>query len=494
MRSSRSWRLVVEAFPLLILCIGCGPASTASPTAKPATTASTAAAVASVEPDVPVAQPEPIAEPVDSPSAVIEPVAPQPVFRPDDPREPQDDAQLAELGIRVYESRRLKLYTDIDSDAARTLPGYVDQLYDALEAYFGPLPPDRNGTDFQMTGYLLKDERLFREAGLIPLDLPPINHGRHRANEFWMREQLYDYYRRHLLFHEVTHCFMTFVPDTQTPVWYLEGMAEHFGTHRIQADGRLSFGVMPTSPDEAAGWGRVTLIREAFADGHPRTLADVFALQPADFLMNDAYGWSWSACHFLATHPRYRERFEQLGRDGRGPRFIRRLTELFEPDGRDLATEWALYVVNLQYGYDCGRAAIDFQRGSTLTAETPARTVMIEPTRGWQSTQVLLEQGQEYTITATGEITLADEPKPWVSGPRGISIRYAEGHPLGQLLACLRAEEATAAETMLRILPIGEGRTFAAPITGTLYLRINDSWSELADNRGEFSVTITRAD
>jgi hypothetical protein len=419
-------------------------------------------------------------------------VAPLPVFRPDDPRQPHDEAKLAELGIRAFESQRLKLYTDIDAEIARTLPPLVDPLYDALEAYFGPLPPDRQGRDFQMTGYLIGDEQLFREAGLIPENLPAFNHGRHRANEFWLRDQVYDFYRRHLLFHEVTHCVMTFLPDTQTPVWYMEGMAEHFGTHRIDADGQPSFGVMPTSPDDSAGWGRITLIRKEFAADRPKNIPDVFALQPADYLEPEAYAWSWGLCHFLATHPRYRDRFQQLGREGRGPQFVRNMAELYADDARDLATEWMLFVINLQYGYDVERAAIDFQQGEPLADEP--RTVSVASDRGWQSSGVLLEQGRSYTLAATGQITLADEPKPWTSEPPGVSIRYSEGQPLGLLLACLRAAEPEAGETMHRVLPIARGRTFEAPVTGTLYLRINDAWGELADNRGTYSVTITRED
>jgi len=434
-----------------------------------------------------------IAPPANDPPAA-EPAAPQPVFRPDDPRQPHDDAKLAELGIRAFESKRLKLYTDLEPDLARPLPASVDPLFDALAAYFGPLPPARDGSDFQMTGYLLKDERVFREAGLIPLDLPPFDHGRHRANEFWLRDQQYDYYRRHLLLHEVTHCAMTYLPDSQTPVWYMEGMAEYFATHRTDAEGQLIFGIMPASPDEVAGWGRITLIRQAFADGRAKNVVDVFALHPLEYKDPEPYAWSWALSHFLATHPRYRERFQQLGREARGPQFVRRLTELYADDGRDLATEWTLFVINLQYGYDVARAAIDFQDGQPLTADELQRTASIAADRGWQSSGVQLEKGREYTVSATGRFTLADQPKPWISEPQGISIRYADGHPLGLLLGCLRAEDATVGETMLRVLPIGKERTFVAPVTGTLYLRLNDSWSELADNRGEAKVTVSRGE
>ncbi|MBC8117334.1 MAG: hypothetical protein H7062_23300, partial [Candidatus Saccharimonas sp.] len=181
---------------------------------------------------------------------------PEPIHRPDDQRPKHDDRRLAEAGIRLYESKRLKLYTDIDAEAARTLPPLIDAVYLAWVEYFGDMPPDRAGSEFQMTGYLIRDEALFREAGLVPEDLPMFEHGRHRRNEFWMREQKYDYFRRHLLIHEATHCFMTFLPGVDAPVWYIEGMAEYFATHRLAPDGSVTFRIMPTSPEDFAGWGR----------------------------------------------------------------------------------------------------------------------------------------------------------------------------------------------------------------------------------------------
>jgi hypothetical protein len=291
--------------------------------------------------------------------------------------------------------------------------------------------------------------------------------------------------------HEVTHCVMTYLPDTQTPVWYLEGMAEYFATHRIDAEGKSQFGITPASPDEVAGWGRITLIRQAFGENRAKNVADVFALQPVEFKDPEPYAWSWALCHFLASHPRYRDRFQQLGREARGPQFLPRLAEFYTPDGRELATEWTLFVIHLQYGYDLERAVIDFRSGEPLTAAEPTRTTAIAADRGWQSSGVTVEKGRSYTVSATGQFTLADEPKPWVSEPQGISIRYADGHPLGRLLGCIRADDIALGETMLRVLPIGRERTFVAPVTGTLYFRLNDAWSELADNHGAATVTVS---
>ncbi len=416
-------------------------------------------------------------------SAPSSPDVPQPVHRPDDQRPKHDDRRLAEAGIRLYESKRLKLYTDIDA------------VYPAWVEYFGEMPPDRTGSEFQMTGYLIRDEALFREAGLVPEDLPLFEHGRHRRNEFWMREQKYDYFQRHLLIHEATHCFMTIMPDVHAPVWYIEGMAEYFATHRIEPDGSVSFRVMPTSPDEFAGWGRIKGIRDDYAADKGKSIRNLVAMQPTEFLKPEPYAWSWALCQFLDAHPRYRERFRQLGGHTQGRAFQREFEAAFDDDNRDLNTEWLMFVANLQYGYEATRAAIDFLPGAPLTTDRPSHRLDIAADRGWQSSGVLLEVGQKYEIAASGRFTLADQPKPWESEPQGITFRYFDRRPLGLLVGCIRLEEGNAGgdnDPMLKVIDIGRGRTLDASLTGTLYLRLNDAWNSLGDNRGNVSVEIGR--
>lgn len=417
------------------------------------------------------------------------PVIPQPVYRPDDLRPPRDEAKLAEVGIHLYTSKRLKLYTDIDPEFAQTVPPLIDQVYDAWEDYFGPMPANRAGTDFQMSGYMMRDMALFREFGLVPDELF-IEHGRHRRNEFWLPDQPSDYYRRHQVIHEATHCYMTFLPDSMGPVWYMEGMAEYFGSHKLDRENRATFRVMPTTKREFARFDRITKIRDDVAQGKRLTIASIFAFQPAEFRSEHYYAWSWALAIFLDQTPRYRERFQKLARLMPRSSFPQTFNELYESDQRELATEWALFATNLMYGYDPIRAAIDFQPGTVLM---PQRTVQVEADRGWQSSGVLVEKGQTYQISATGQFTLANDPKPWVSEPQGISFRYFEGRPIGMLLGCLRTEERSAdgdEESMLHVFSIGRTHEFQAPLTGTLYLRLNDAWNSLNDNSGNASVSI----
>ena len=100
-------------------------------------------------------------------------------------------------------------------------------------------------------------------------------------------------------------------------------------------------------------------------------------------------------------------------------------------------------------------------------------------------------------MIATGSFTLADEPKPWISEPQGISIRYFQGRPLGMLLATIHDETSegiqkagTKHDSMLNVIPIGPKRRFKADFSGTIFFRVNDSFSELADNTGTVHISI----
>jgi hypothetical protein len=507
--------LLLALFFLCLTLCGCGlrpQAPKANAKTKPPVTKTNAPQKSPKEPSPP-AVPTVISLPEESPKEPRETAAESPplvgtfqpevtpdpkptkAYRPSDDRPKHDAKILEELGIRRYASKHLELYTDIKPELAQTLPGLADQLYVALEEYFGPLPPDREGRVFQMTGYIMADQRVFRETGLLPDDLPGFNHGRHRGAEFWMNSQEYDYYLRHLMLHEATHCYMTITRQQHLlpPVWYMEGMAELFGTHSIAQDGTATFRVMPGDKEAFAGLGRITLIQTAVKEGRFKSLDQVFELTANDYSDNEAYAWSWALCKFLDTHPRYKEAFKALGNAPTRRHFVEGFLEAYDKDLDEMRTEWALFAHNLDEGYQIEPAAITFQTGKRLTPSSPEIQITLKADRGWQSTGVLIEQGKKYTLSATGQFTLAQVPKPWVSEADGISFRYFGGEPLGKLLGAIHTnspDSIATAQSLRQVFSIGSNNTFIATQMGTLYLRLNDAWNQLGDNMGSVSVRI----
>lgn len=394
------------------------------------------------------------------------------------------------------------------------LPALLDQAFDAWVEYFGALPPDREGTEFVMTGYLIGDKALFRETGLLPEDLPPFPHGRNKGTCFWINDQPTDYYRRHLVLHEGTHCFMTAVPNPLvTKLWYMEGMAELFGTHRIDPDGTAHFRVLPHDREAFANLGRIRLIEDERRQGPPRGLAAVMDFVSNDYHTTAAYAWSWGLCQFLDGHPRYHDRFRKFGRSITTGEVSDEMQTLFTAGRADLEEEWLLFAADVCHGYDQARAAIEFLAGKPLRDDASA-SVVVAADRGWQSSGVLLEAGQTYHVSASGRFVIAHAATgsaaedsagtkdssaahrlspPWESEPQGISIRYHAGRPLGMLIGAIRRVPPPAeppGTTLLEVIPLGRESTFTARVSGTLYLRLNDDWNALADNAGHAEVRI----
>jgi hypothetical protein len=324
--------------------------------------------------------------------------------------------------------------------------------------------------------------------GLIPLDLPPFQNGRHRGAEFWMVNPRDDYYRRHLFLHEATHCFMTFLEPAADPRpgWYLEGMAELFATHRRAANGRFEFRVMPHNKKDFAGLGRITALQAEVQSGAGLSLDEATRLPPAEYLSIRGYSWSWAVCCFLDAHPDYHDRFRSLGRQTTGNSFRRLLATSFQSQLPQMDQQWAVYVAGLCDGYDVARAAFDLSRKATQLGQE----FRVHADRGWQSTGLVVRAGQEYRLNASGRITVAQLPKPWVSAPQGVSFRYVSDRPIGRLLLAIRVDGDP--RSMLKIVASGADQVFEPAATGIVYLRVNDSGSELADNMGSYSARVVR--
>lgn len=416
------------------------------------------------------------------------------IYRPNDDRMRPDVETLKKLGIELYESQRLRLFTDIDPEIARTLPALIDQAFATHAAYFGQLPPNREGTPYQMTGYLIKDRDRFIEAGVLPVELSGFQHGQHRGQEFWMFEQESDYYRRHLLIHEATHCYMMTMPGPYPPLWYLEGMAEYFGTHRLPQDGNLELGTMPDQPEDYFGFGRFELIHSELDEGRGLSLDDVLLLGIAEFTKSRPvpYTWSWALCKFLNTHPRYQARFQELGQHLQAEKFRELFESSFETDKTLLRAEWSEFVRTIDYGWNIpANAFVIAPNAGVEIQQIETRTV--DAAKGWQSTGLLISAGDAIEIRTTGQVTLAADPQPWISEPQGVSIEYADGLPIGRLQAGVLPHDANASDLTFEVFDIGRSHVVTPRQRGMLMLRVNDFGNSRTDNRGEFHVEIQSA-
>ena len=395
----------------------------------------------------------------------------------------------ASFGIRKLAGTHLTLYTDLapnpDVDA---LPALFDQAFGQWCKYFSV--DAAKHSNWHVNGYLIVAKERFITAGMFPADLPPFLSGYSRRGSFWLYDQTSPYYRRHLLLHEGTHCFMDMILKGYGPPWFSEGLAELLATHKL-ADGKLSLNYFPVSRREVPRLGRVELVNQDYANRKALALAKVMAYDNTAHRKNEPYGWCWAAAAFFENQPRYRDRFHQLQRYVRHDDFAQKFRRLFASDMPRLSEEWQVYVANLDYGYDFERMKLDF----TPASDPPALGTKVEVAsdRGWQPMPVKLEAGKKYRLKASGTYRVVARPREWLCEPGGVTLRYYHGMPLGILLAAVRPDAFDPARSSALVKPmtIGLEATIEPAQSGTLYLRINESAGRLADNSGRIVVEIT---
>lgn len=428
-------------------------------------------------------------------------------------------------------SRRLRLYTDVPPERLEGMGTALDHLFDEWTAYFfshknslTPVDDQAELSDWSCTGYVISDTTRFHENGMLPPDLPAFSDGLSRGYEFWVSEQKENYYLKHLILHEATHCFIETAVGLLNATWYSEGLAEMFATHLFQ-NGSWTFRTVPENKSLVSGWGRISLIRESWSRGERVSIAQILQVPGDRPLSVTWYAWCWALTCFLDQHPVFRDRFRQLSRVPENRRNTEpsqasphpsidvqnHFEQLFNNDRSELEERWLLFVSNLEYGYDVARSALDLQHGTPLSIKQPM-TLTVQSDHGWQNTGIAVSPGHQLHIRAKGKYRLTESPVPWWSEPNGISFRYYRGKPLGRLIAAIRTPGGrlwkksspipvpSVAESPSPESPpewiffdLGIDSILNAEHSGTLYLRINDAWGELKDNEGELAVTINRS-
>ncbi len=346
---------------------------------------------------------------------------------------PIDETRAAAAGIRKLAGKHLVLFSDVATDpSVEELPAVFDAAFPLWCAHLG-LDPQKNAT-WQMRGFLIKDRERFEAAGLWPADLPEFLNGYTRRREFWLFNQSSVYYRRHLMLHEGVHGIMFTLQRSNGPAWYMEGVAELLATHHW-SNGKLTLPYFPVRPADVPKLGRIEIVQADFKQGRAKYLSDVLALKNRVYLENGPYAWSWAAAAFLHGHPAYNDRFRALMKRPAYGDFQEGFKQAYARDSRALVEEWQVFVSELAHGYDFERTRLDLSPAkATITADKPVR-FDVAADRGWQNTGLRVEAGKRVKLTAEGQFTLADDPKPWISEPNGVTIRYHRGLPLGILLA-----------------------------------------------------------
>jgi len=422
-------------------------------------------------------------------------------INPTMPRPMKIDPQRVEAaGISVLRGKHITLYTDVRVDASedQTDPRqrWIELFDAAVPLWFEKFDIGRSmAKDYVLTAIVMQDQKRFKQAKLIPDDLPKFPAGYSRGHEFWMYVQPDDYYTRHLMLHEGTHAIMNWFKGSTGPPWYSEGMAEWVALHDWDGE-KLELATKIPSVADSKGWGRVGRIQKMVAANSALSLDDVFNIPPAGFRDVKYYAWSWAACEFFSEHPLSARAFARLpdAVDKLQVEFNQSFIKSIAPHRDALDRDWALFINELDYGYNvrASRLTEADPIESTKPTQNSSGTFQVSASQSWQSTGIEVRQGDRIGVSAAGEIIVGETTKPWVSQAGGITIDYYSGQPLGKLMACVVPEnlsqEDVAAVRAFDSIAVGTAvmtagsrpKVHIIPSDGVLWLRINESprWLE----------------
>ncbi|MEM0927074.1 MAG: hypothetical protein AAGJ83_13615, partial [Planctomycetota bacterium] len=276
------------------------------------------------------------------------------------------------------------------------------------------------------------------------------------------------------------------------PSWYAEGLAELLSVHR-GSGASVKIGGVPPSNEAVPYWGRFPLIRKARERQEIPTLRELFTYDGDLQGDVESYGWVWLLILMLSEHEDYRAALQQSMQDLTltRSRFMERFRTRFAESWPIVQARWRLTASTIDYGYDWSRERCRIAITDPLW-DGARLDVPVKSDRGWQSCGVRFAPGQVLRVTPSGRCTLQQTPKPWVSEPAGVTLRYVQGRPLGALLFCVLPNQTTEEQWLepLEIKTLGSDTMITVKRHCWILLRINDGLSELADNRGGYQVRI----
>lgn len=395
-------------------------------------------------------------------------------------------------GFKRFEQGRLTLITDVPiDDELRSWPEILDQAV-AIWTRQWQLDPAQSSS-WRMTAYLIGDRKRFLESGL-ETQIPSFEDGYQMRDTIFFIDQPSVYYRRHLFLHEATHWAMYRSFGGAGSPWYMEGMADLYGTHRWK-DRKLSLGIVPSSPSEVPQWGRFKRLEDMLSRNEVPTLKQIVNYSNDSGNRMDRYVWSWAACTFFSNHPQYRE---ALATSAQGPldysmRLSQKLLDALEPRWPWVVAEWNGFLSDFDFGYVPERSMplLGEVAWSELDRNESAQR-QIDAAKGWQATGIRTRPGETLHITAEGsyQVGIGANGKPWISEPQGITIRYVKHQPLGRLMAVIVPFHVTEETKPWVPIAIGHDGFINSDHEGLLLLKINDSPGDLDENQGNLRAAI----
>lgn len=371
-------------------------------------------------------------------------------------------------GVATYTSRNFVIHTDLAANEADELLKRLETMLGLISKYWGrPLSG-------MIEMYVVKDLRHWPPGSLPPEGLASVENGGGvtvtmtqkmiLGDAFQAKSTVYATADRGTPQHEAVHAYCGQTFGRTGPLWYSEGMAE-MGQYWRADDASVN------AHDVVIDYLRSTEIKSLLEIVNGEEWS-------GDSWQN--YAWRWALCHLLANNPNYAARFRPLGMG-----LLTKQDVSFEQTYGDMAKEISFeyreFIRHLERNYRVELCAWDWKAKFKPVKTSAVTTSKIDAGRGWQPSRLTLSKGEEYEFTASGT---------WTTSKGGTAVT-AQGADdgTGRLVGIVLRDE-NGDYKLDAPFELGKSGTFTATVDGDLYLRCQDNWTGLADNKGTLTVRI----
>lgn len=374
-------------------------------------------------------------------------------------------------GPADYRSEHFLVHSDLSPDEAKELLERLETMLALISAYW-----ERPCTGI-IECYVVNDLSNWPEGRIPEEGLPQIKAGAgvtltsklSSGAAFLARSVVYAVADRGTPQHEAVHAYCGQTFGTSGPVWYSEGMAE--------------MGQYWRKDDKSVHVHDVVL--DYLRSNPPKSMNDIVNGEEFTGDSWQNYAWRWALCHLLANNTNYSAKFRPLGLA-----LLKKQPTSFEAVYGDMAEqivfEYCLFLKHLEQGFRADLCSWDWQRKFRLPKGSTAITAKIKADHGWQPSGTMVAGGTSYDYVATGTWQTSKDSK-------AVPADGAQDGGAGRLLAAVMSDQDGKNYQLGEPFELGAKGKFTAAADGKLYLRCQDHWGELADNKGTLTVKIKAA-
>lgn len=363
---------------------------------------------------------------------------------------------------KTYTSRNFIVHTDLSQEDAKELLERLETMLGLISTYWGR----RNVKPIEC--FVVEDLTNWPRDALPPEGVAKVREGAGVTlsevitigNRFDANAKVYAVADRGTPQHEAVHAYCAQAFGTTGPVWYSEGMAE-MGQYWRKGDSSVQI------HEVVLKYLQIT---------EPKSLNDIVNAQSITGDSWENYAWRWALCHLLANNKNYQARFRPLGLD-----LLQKKNTTFESVygamADEIVFEYLLFLQNIEQGYRVDLCSWDWRaKPRKLRGKRPHKST-IEAGEGWQPTRASVEAGLEYEYTTEGT---------WQVEKDGTELdadgdKEGKGKLVGVVFDNYQLSEP---------IELGAYGTFTAPAEGQLFLRCQDAWGSIADNKGKMEFQI----